>query len=82
MSASPAMLRLPYFEFEFPVGADHFEVGAAGGDQPSAVGSGGEHDEHVEMQVAQLRRGDAGVVQEHDIRLGVRSEHANGFPDR
>jgi len=52
MSASPAMLRLPYFELEFQVGADRFEVGAGGGDRPHALGSYSERGEHVAISSA------------------------------
>ena len=46
------ILPLPYFQLEFPVGADQFKIGVVGGDQPGAVRPRGERDEHVEMQVA------------------------------
>jgi len=53
------MLGLPYFELKFPVGADHFKIGAVGGNQPGTVRPRRERDEHVEMQIAQLVRCEA-----------------------
>jgi hypothetical protein len=52
MAAPAARSRLPYFEFEFPLGADYFEIGVVGGDQPGGVGSYSEHGEHVEISSA------------------------------
>jgi len=57
-------LALPDFEFEGAVFSDEFEVGAIGSDEACAVGAGGEGDEHVEVEVAELAAFEA-VVADH-----------------
>jgi len=47
-------LALPDFQFKSAVAADEFEVGAVGGDEARSVGSGGQGDEDVEVEVAEL----------------------------
>ena len=47
---------LPYLKVEFAVAIDHFEIGAVRSDQAGAMRAGGERDEHVEMQIAELIR--------------------------
>ncbi len=46
--------NLPYLEPEFSVTVDHFEIGTVGRYQAGAVGTCGERNEDVEVQVAQL----------------------------
>jgi hypothetical protein len=44
----------PHFQLEIPIFADQFKIGAVGRDQARAVGAGGQGNEHVEVQVAEL----------------------------
>jgi len=46
--------NLPYLKTELSVTVDHFEIGAVGRYQAGAIGTCGERDQDVEVQVAQL----------------------------
>ena len=52
----PQFVRLsgPYFKLELAIAIDHLEIGAIGGNQASAVGSGREGDQHIEIHVAKF----------------------------
>jgi hypothetical protein len=48
--------RLPDFKLEIPVFANQFEAGAVGCDEACAVRAGGESDQDIEVEFAELAR--------------------------
>ncbi len=45
---------LPDFQVNLLITADQLEIGAIGSDEPRAIRTRGERDQHVKMEVAQL----------------------------
>src|SRR6266568_3607554 len=50
---------LPYLKSDLTNAVNHLEIGPVCGDQPGAVGSRGECNQHIEMQIAQFVRCEA-----------------------
>src|SRR5271157_6430461 len=46
----------PYFQLEFAMAVDQFEIGAVGSDEACAMRSRSQGNKHIEMQVAQFLR--------------------------
>jgi hypothetical protein len=54
--------KLPHFQLEFPVLPNQLEIGTIRRNQPRSVGTRGQRDQHIEVQIAQFSRFESAIA--------------------